>query len=49
MNGLKAKKEELARLIFMQEMPDAYISPMAEVMKSALACLKNRGGGCDGI
>lgn len=44
MNGLKAKKEELARLIFMQEMPDAYISPMAEVMKSALACLKNRGG-----
>lgn len=43
MNGLKAKKEELARLIFMQEMPDAYISPMAEVMKSALACLKNRG------
>ena len=43
MNGRRAKKEELARLIFMQEMPDAYISPMAEVMKSALACLENRG------
>lgn len=44
MNGRRAKKEELARLIFMQEMPDAYISSMAEVMKSALACLENQGG-----
>ena len=43
MNGRRAKKEELARLIFMQEMPDAYISPMAEVMKSVLASFKNRG------
>ena len=43
MNGRRAKKEELARLIFMQEMPDAYISSMARVMKSAIACLENRG------
>ena len=43
MNGQRAKKEELARLTFMQEMPDAYIPPMADVMKSAIACLENRG------
>lgn len=48
MNGRRAKKEELARLIFMQEMPDEYAAPMAETMKSVLACLENRGG-CDGI
>lgn len=48
MNGRRAKKEELARLIFMQETPDTYISPMAEVMKNVLACLENQGGG-DGI
>lgn len=43
MNGRRAKKEELARLTFMQEMPVAYTSPMAETMKSVLACFKNRG------
>lgn len=43
MNGRRAKKEELARLTFMQEMPVAYSSSMAETMKSVLACLENRG------
>ena len=43
MNGRRAKKEELARLTFMQEMPVAYTSSMAETMKSVLACLENRG------
>ena len=43
MNGRRAKKEELVRLIFMQEMPDEYAAPMAETMKSVLACLENRG------
>ena len=43
MNGKTAKKEELVRLIFKQEMPDAYIASMADVAKSAIARLKNRG------
>lgn len=43
MNGRRAKKEELARLIFMQEMPDEYAAPMEEAMKNAIARLKNRG------
>ena len=43
MNGRRAKKEELVRLIFMQETPDTYISPMKEVMKNVLACLENQG------
>lgn len=43
MNGKTAKKEELARLAFMQEKPDAYAATMAGVMEGALACLKNRG------
>ena len=43
MNGRRAKKEELVRLIFMQETPDTYISPMTEVMKNVLACLENQG------
>lgn len=44
MNGKTAKKEELARLTFMQEKPDAYAASMADVMESVIACLKNRGG-----
>ncbi len=44
MNGRRAKKEELVRLTFMQEMPDEYAAPMAETMKSVLACLENREG-----
>lgn len=43
MNGRRAKKEELVRLIFMQEMPDEYTAPMAEAMKNAIARLENRG------
>lgn len=43
MNGRRAEREELARLTFMQEMPDEYAAPMAETMKSVLACLENRG------
>lgn len=43
MNGKKAGKEELARLTFKQEMPDAYAASMAGVMKSVIASLKNRG------
>lgn len=43
MNGQRAKKEELARLIFMQEMPDEYAAPMEEAMKNVLACLENQG------
>lgn len=47
MNGERAKKEELARLTFKQEMPEAYAASMADVAKSVIASLKNRGG--DGI
>lgn len=43
MNGRRAKKEELARLTFMQEKPVAYTSSIAETMKSVLACLENQG------
>lgn len=43
MNGQRAKKEELARLTFMQEKPVAHTSSIAETMKSVLACLENQG------
>ena len=43
MNGERAKKEELARLTFKQEMPEAYAASMADVAKSVIASLKNRG------